>query len=133
MTDSDKDHICDAELHFTPGVNVFREMRRYVTESAVFVAVMSNNYCKSYYCQLEISEARTTGKPTILVFIEHVDEDKMDVVMTDIFKNNTRAKIVKEEDGYQMYPPWEHLCKAIIGLMKLHEWHEQDTGLLHLV
>ena len=71
----------------------FREMRPCVAESAVFVAVMSNNYCKYYMysCQLEIFEARTTRKPTILIFLEPVDDDKMDVVMTDIFKNNARA------------------------------------------
>ena len=76
MTDSDTDHVSDADLHFVPGVNVFREMRRCVGESAVFVAVMSANYCDSYHCQLEISEARTTGKPIILIFKEHVAEEK---------------------------------------------------------
>ena len=121
MTDSDTDHVSDADLHFVPGVNVFREMRRCVGESAVFVAVMSANYCDSYHCQLEISEARTTGKPIILIFKEHVAEEKMDVVMTEVFQKNARAKIVQEEDGFQMYPPWEHLCKAIIGHMKIHD------------
>ena len=99
MTNNDKEHVCDADIHFVPGVNVFREMRRCVADSSVFVAVMSVNYCESYYCQLEISEARTTGKPIILIFKEHVDEEKMDVVMTDIFKNYARAKIVQEDDG----------------------------------
>ena len=121
MTDSDKEHVCDADLHFVPGVNVFGEMRRCVAESAVFVAVMSENYCANHHCQLEISEARTTGKPIIMIFMEHVAEEKMDVVMTDVFKKNARDKIVQEEGGYQMYPAWEHLCKAFIGQMQIHD------------
>ena len=119
MTACEKDHVCFADLHFVPGVNVFREMRRCVAESAVFIAVMSVNYCESYYYQLEISEARTTGKPIILVFIEHVEDEKMDVVMRDIFRNFARAKLVEEDGQYQMYPTWEKLCEAIIGLMKV--------------
>ena len=121
MTDCNKEHICDAELHFTPGHNVFVEMRRCIVDSAVFVAVVSKNFCKSYFCDVEISEARTTGKPIILIFTENVEVEKMSVVIRDVFMNNARAKIVKEGNKYQMYPPWEQLCKAIIRLIKIDE------------
>ena len=80
---------------------------------------MSEKYCASHHCQLEISEARTTGKPIIMIFLEHVAEEKN--VMTDVVKKNARAKIVQEEGGYQMYPAWEHLCKAIIGQIQIRD------------
>ena len=96
-------------------------MRRCINDSAVFIGVVSKHFCESYFCDIEISEARTTGKPIILISMEHVDTDKMTVVIRDVFMNNARAKIVKEGNNYQMYPPWEQLCKAIIGLVKIDE------------
>ena len=45
----------------------------------------------------------------------------MGVVVKDMFMKKVRAKIVQEEGGYQMYPDWERLCKAIVGLVKLND------------
>ena len=130
LTDSDKEHVCDGELHFIPGHSIFEEMERCIAESAVFVAVVSEKFCKSYFCSVELSEAEKTGKPIILLFKGHVKEEAMGVVIKEMFMNKVRAKIVHEEGGYQMYPGWERLCKAIVGLMKIHDW---DSNLVNML
>ena len=111
--------MCHGDLHFVPGRNIFSEMERCVAEAAVFVAVISKNYCESYLCKLEISEAQKTGKPIILIFIEHVDENTMGIVIRDIFMKYARAKIVQEEGVFNIYPTWEQLCQAIIESMTI--------------
>ena len=116
VTKCDREQVCHGDLHFVPGRNIFAEMERCVAESAVFVAVISKKYCNSYFWELEISEAQKTGKPIILILIEHVDENAMGIVIRDVF-----MKIVKEEGVYKLYPEWEQLCQAVIDNIKIIE------------
>ena len=117
ITRADRNLVCDAEIHFIPGHNIYQEMSRCIEESAVFVAVISENYCKSDHCQIEIAEARTTGKPILLIFKEHVAEDKMRIVIREIFRNFTRIKFVEEEGQYRIQPGWEQVCESIIQML----------------
>ena len=119
-TKTEKDHISDADFTFVPGRSLFIEIERCVAEAAVFIAVVSENFCKSYYCNLEIAEADQTRKPIILLFKEHVNENVMGVLVKTLYMTRVRAKIEQGEDGnYQMIPDWTRMCEAIIGLMKI--------------
>ena len=111
-----KEHIAD-DTTLIPGHPVLEECAKYIEESAVFVAVVSADFCGSFYCNIELSEAQQTGKPIILIFKEHVNEALMGVVLRNIFLNKVRARIEQKEGGYKMVPDWDRLCKAIIGLM----------------
>ena len=117
ITQVERDLVCDADIHFIPGHNIYQEMSRCIEESAVFVAVISENYCKSDHCQIEIAEARTTGKPILLIFKEHVLARKMGIVVRDIFRQFARVKFVKEGDTYRIQPGWEQICESIIQLI----------------
>lgn len=117
MIDIDQELICDADRHFIPGHSVFKEMRRCVEEAAVFIAVMSEKYCSSAFCQFEITEARTTGKPIILLFKEHVNDNKMSVVVKEVFRQFARAQFVFQDGHYKIQPAWPQLCKSIVELM----------------
>ena len=117
ITQVERDLVCDADIHFIPGHNIYQEMSRCIEESAVFVAVISENYCKSDHCQIEIAEARTTGKPILLIFKEHVVASKMGIVVRDIFRQFARVKFVKEDDTYRIQPGWEQICESIIQLI----------------
>ena len=101
-----------------PGHPISDEIEKHITKSAVFIAVVSAEYSKSYYCNTELKEAETTGKPIILIFKEHVDVAAMGITLRTIFMNKVRAKIVLENGEYKMIPDWERLCKAIIGLIE---------------
>ena len=92
-------------------------MIRCLDESAVFIAVVSKNYCNSEYCKLEIEQAHLQGKPIILIFIEEVKEEEMTLVIRQVFRNNTRVKFVFEEGHYRLQPDRDHVCKSIMQLM----------------
>ena len=81
------------------------------------VAGMSQNYCKSFYCKLEIEQARLIGKPVIMIFMENVAENEMSEVMKEVFRNFTRVKIVLVGEQYQSQPDWTYVCQSIVQLM----------------
>ena len=92
-------------------------MIRCLDDSAVFIAVMSKNYCNSDYCKLEIEQARLQGKAIILIFIEEVAEEEMTLVIREVFRKYTRVKFVFEGGFYKLQPDWKCVCESIIQLM----------------
>ena len=117
MCKTDKDLVCIGDRYFRPGQTIFSEMIRCLDDSAVFIAIMSKNYCNSDYCKLEIEQARLQGKAIILIFIEEVEEEEMTLVIREVFKKYTRAKFVLEGGFYKLQPDWECVCESIIQLM----------------
>ena len=93
------------------------EMFRCLEDCPVFVAVVSESFCASRYCQREIEAAHTDGKPIILIVKEPVPDDRMDLVTKKIINNFTRVKCVYHENGMELQPSWDQLCKAIIELI----------------
>ena len=117
MTKTDKDHVCYGDKHFKPGHSIFTEITQCLETSAVVVAVMSRNFCKSFYCKIELEQARLMDKPVIMIFIEDVNEADMSDVMREVFRNFTRVKVVCEDGQYKAQPDWPSVCAAIIQLM----------------
>ena len=117
MTKTDKEHVCYGDKHFKPGHSIFTEITQCLETSAVVVAVMSRNFCKSFYCKMELEQARLMDKPVIMIFIEDVNEADMSDVMREVFRNFTRVKIVCEDGQYKAQPDWPSVCAAIIQLM----------------
>ena len=116
MLNLDKELICFGDLHFKPNEMTCKEVTRCLGEPTVFVAVISNSYCESDFCQMEIEEAKTSGKPVILIFMEHVSEDKIGMIIRQIFRNFTRIRFIRENGELQIEPSWPHVCEAIIKL-----------------
>ena len=78
---------------------------------------MSAEFCRSPHCRLELEEARTRGKPILLIFKEHVDEQEMSLVIREVFRNFTRAQFVFEDGRYKIQPDWRQICESIITHM----------------
>ena len=109
--------MCYADKDFVPGCSILSEMSRCLEESAVFVAVLSTNYCKSGFCRFAIEQAHQMGKPIILISKDIVNENEMTPVIRDIFRYFTRIKCVFEGDEHRIQPDWNTVCKGIIQLM----------------
>ena len=114
---TENDLVIIGDRYFRPGHSLFAEITRCLDHCALVVAVMSLNYCKSFYCKQEIEQARIMGKPVIMIFIEDVDEKEMSEVMKEVFRNFTRVKIVNEGDGVKSEPDWLFVCQSIIQLL----------------
>ena len=117
ITELDRDLVCNSERHFVPGRPILSEIFRCLSVSEVFVAVISRNYCNSRFCHFEIDHAHLLKKPIILIFMEHVEEDAMNLATREVFETFTRTKFVLEDGQYKIKPDWPEICKAIIQLM----------------
>ena len=54
-TNSNNEHVCDADLHFIPGQSILLEMERCVAESAVFVIGINPTSFSLDFGQIETS------------------------------------------------------------------------------
>ena len=78
---------------------------------------MSDNYCRSEYCKLEIEQARLKSKSIILIFLEDVNEGLMNNTLKEVFKKITRVRLVLEDGKYKLQPGWDRVCESIIQMM----------------
>ena len=117
LVGTDRDLICVGDRYFCLGRTIYSEMTRCLDDCAVFIAVMSRNYCNSEYCKLEIEEARVKGMPIVLIFKEKVEEDYMSRVTREVFRNYTRAKFVFEDGAYRLNLDWGKACESIVQLV----------------
>ena len=119
ITGTDRDLICVGDRHFRLGRTIYSEINRCLGECAVFIAVMSRNFCDSEYCRLEIEEARVKGMPIVLIFIQTVEEDYMSRVTREVFNNYTRAKFEFENGVYSLNLDWRNVCESIVELVDI--------------
>ena len=113
---TDRDIIC-SDRNFRPAFPIADEIIRCLDDSAVFIAIMSLNYCQRDFCKFEIQRAFQMEKPIILIFIEEVPENEMTLVIREVFRNYTRVKFVSEDGiNYRLEPNWEQVCKAVVEL-----------------
>ena len=117
MTDVNRDLVCNADVHFHPARTILSEIFRCLKLCDVFVAVVSKNYCNSKFCRYEIEHAHLLEKPIILIFVEHVPEDKMNLITKEVFETFTRVQLVSENGEYNLQPGWQQLCESIIQLL----------------
>lgn len=117
LTGMEQELICIGDRFFQPGYPIVDEIFRCISESCVVVFIVSNTFCKSSWCQMEVREAYELNKPIILICTEHVDLNKMPTLLFNIFKNFTRAKItVNENRIVEICPSYEGLSKSILKL-----------------
>ena len=87
-------------------------------DSAVVVVVMTGNYVKSDYCNLEIEHARLKNKQIVILTKEEVNKDDMNAVTKEIFSHFTRVRFVCGEDGHiRLERGWKDVCESIIMLL----------------
>ena len=86
-------------------------------DCAVFVVVLSKNYCFSDYCKHEIEQARLMRKPIVIIMKEIVDEGDMNGVIKETFRHFTRATFKFEEDELRLQQDWVYICRCIIELL----------------
>ena len=92
------------------------EIENCINGAAVFIAVLSANYCDSFYCNAEIEEARSLGKPIILIYLEDIEQDRMSPCVKEIFWNYTRAKVRFSDDPHILQSNLEKVCETILEL-----------------
>ena len=117
LTGCDRDLVATGDRYFRLGRSIFAEIIRMLEDCAVFVVVLSKNYCYSDYCKHEIEQARLMRKPIVIIMKEVVNEEDMNGVIKETFKHFTRATFRFEEDGLRLDQDWDYICQSIIQLL----------------
>ncbi|XP_045157005.2 toll-like receptor 4 [Mercenaria mercenaria] len=113
--------VCFGDKDFHLGFPIADEIVRCISESCVVVCIVSNNFCESHRCQMELREAYELNKPIILIFKEEVDLTRMQPLMSKIFRRYTRAKLITKEDGRkEIVPGYEQISCSILKLAVSH-------------
>ncbi|XP_053395204.1 toll-like receptor 4 [Mercenaria mercenaria] len=113
--------VCVGNRHFNLGFPIVDEIVRCLSESCVAAFIVSNNFCESRWCQMELREAYELNKPIILICREHIDLTLMTPLMSKIFLRYTRAKLItKEDDRVEIVPGYEQLASSILKLAAIH-------------
>jgi hypothetical protein len=116
MVHLQKEHICVGDRHFRPGFSLRCELIRCISESAVFIAVISEEFCQKPWCNEEFKEAYDQNKPIILIMLDHVDQSVMHPFIKKIFNKNAHASWIQDEHGGQLEPNWNLFCKSVLEL-----------------
>ncbi|XP_045206124.2 toll-like receptor 2 [Mercenaria mercenaria] len=127
MTRSNKPLVCLGDKHFRPGYPLRDEVMRCIEESSVFLAIISRNFCKRMWCNLEIGEAYDQKKPIIMLMVEYVEKELMENFLQKIFNRYAHATWKPDDKGGHIEPEWKLFCKSIIQLAG------KSTATAHLV
>ena len=117
LTDCDRNLVAIGDRYFRVGRSIFAEIIRMLEDCAVFVVVLSKNYCFSDYCKHEIEQARLMRKPIVIIMKEVVDEGDMNGVIRETFKHFTRATFQFDGEELKLQQDWEYICESIIRLL----------------
>ncbi|XP_045206135.2 toll-like receptor 3 [Mercenaria mercenaria] len=116
ITRSKEELVCIGDRHFRPGFALREEVMRCVENSSVFLAIISRNFCRKAWCNLEIGEAYDQNKPIIMLMTEHVEKELMDYLLQKMFDRYTHATWIPDDNGGHVEPEWKIFCNSIIQL-----------------
>lgn len=111
-------NIAVGDDDFRPGFNILNEMLQTIQGSAVMMAVVSNNFCESRFCNDEHERAIDLEKPVVLVMAENVDESSMTPVLRDLFRRTVRGQIGVNSDSLVCTPTMEDLFYSVLELIE---------------
>nr|UTM63745.1 sP-TLR7 [Cyclina sinensis] len=116
IQNNQRELLCIGDQYFRPGFPILDEAEQGIKESAVLLAVVSNEYCAKAWCEQELILAIHARVPIILLFIEKVNRNTMPLVVKNLFRNNVHASWVDDENGGHPVPVWNNFCGAIFAL-----------------
>ena len=80
--------------------------------------VVTDAFCRSNYCQIELQQAYDLHKPIILVMEQTCDQELMSPLLNELFNRNTRVTWLGN-DGlreFAMKTTWANICESILQL-----------------
>ena len=106
------------DKHYQVGYPIFEETMRIIKLSCSVMFVVTDAFCRSNYCQIELHQAYDRHKPIILVMEQTCDQELMSPLLNELFNRNTRV-IWLGNDGlreFAMKTTWANICESILQL-----------------
>jgi succinyl-CoA synthetase alpha subunit len=118
MTGIDRNLVCTGDLNLRPGFYLHNETYLLLNKTCVIIAAVSKNFCHSVNCQNELEQAYVNGKPIILMFIEHVEQEQMSTTMKELYQRKVRIVWTLKNGENEMKTTWGNVCTSILELIK---------------
>lgn len=117
MTGIERDLICTGDEYLRPGFAIFDETVRCMERASLVIAIVTNSYCESAFCNNELEQAHLLMKPIIIMLKEQVDENLMTPTMKLLFKSKVRILWETKNDEYVMKTTWKNVCSSMLDLI----------------
>ncbi|XP_045212307.2 toll-like receptor 4 [Mercenaria mercenaria] len=125
---NDPDHlIIIYDKHFLAGIDIDEICRVAITESHVTVAVVTDNFLESSWCNLEVKMAISSKVPLLPLFITKCDPKKLTGFLRVVYEEKVRLlwpdtslldETLAEAEENKLL---DTLCSHIITYVKLHK------------
>ena len=109
---------CTGDGHFHLGKRILDEQTRCLRESAVTLALVSQNFCNSAYCHDEVRIAAEMDKPIFLVMLEQVHECQMSEMFKELFKRNVRGKMSMVQGQPEFTPAMSDIALSMLEMVQ---------------
>lgn len=121
MTGVDRQLVATGDHDFRPGHYIHNELERNIEAASVIIVVVSYSFIESEYCCKEVKYAHTSGKPIMLMFKEHVEEQAMERIpdMKLLFRRNVRILWTVENGEPVLKTTWENVGRSVLDLIEL--------------
>jgi hypothetical protein len=116
---TDRDVICTGDKNYRPGFTVHDETERCLNRASVVILLLSDNFCRSQYCQNEIDKAYLLGKPVVLMLFGNVDEEIMMPTLHGLYKRDARILRKIENGQLVLNTTWENICISLLEKVAL--------------
>ncbi|XP_053383693.1 toll-like receptor 4 [Mercenaria mercenaria] len=119
MTGIDRNLVCTGDQHLRPGFIVHDEIINCLDRSSVIIIVVSNNFCRSSYCQNEFDQAYMQRKPIVLMLMEHVEEELMMPTLRQLYKRDVRILWTSENGQFVLKTTWKNVCRSVLDKVQV--------------
>lgn len=85
LTKQDQQLVYTGDKHFRLGFALRYEVMHCVEESSTFIAVISKDFCRKHWCNLEVGWVHDQNKPNIMLMVERVKKKLKDQFLKKVF------------------------------------------------
>ena len=86
-----RDLVFLGDKHDQVSYPIFEETIRSIKLSCSVMFVVTDAFCRSNYCQIELQQTYDLRKPIILVMEQTCDQELMSPLLNELFNRNTRV------------------------------------------
>ena len=104
--------VCFGEDIYTHGQPLLIQAERFFNDSAVFLAVVSNNYYKDGACRIQYDNAVEENMPIVLLLNEDIEHTNMPPHNRSLDQHGIRW--TRKDSYFVLSTTWEAVCEAIL-------------------
>lgn len=113
---TDRNLICLGDSHFKVGKYIHNEVTLCLQKTRVVIAVLTNSFIRSGYCNEEFDQACRMKRPIVFMVKDEIDEKLMTETMKFHYCNNTRIIWTNENGRYVLKTSWSCICESVLDL-----------------